>query len=413
MHLPHGKHCQINSKLIALQIIMPASCLQIGLIACLFLFHVPMVAAEALHPRVYETRSKNGAFVIKMTSPSSDGSGGGGVVYSVDGSSKIQLWSVNWFADHVALSDTGKDLVRYGAWSQDPEPWTEYAVAFYHEGKLLKKHLIKELIKDPSQISTTCGLYDWFCMTSTKPVGFSDDGKTYHLVFADKMAYDFDLRTGLILQSGLDTRAISPQDIQDADRKQNQDEATAIYKRSPLAALYQPHFKVEDMFYSADTRDSVWGAKLTPLKPLAGPVDILLCFPLRQDRSIASMILPTDFIEAASKATRHPWISSHLTANPQATLSLFSDGKGLNDLSWLLPSLLVKLNITDSTLTDPADWARFLLRTDSAISFWLHLKQGWVIYEEGGVYLLNAQGHSTKMVAPTPIERFKDPFDEP
>ncbi|MES2507077.1 MAG: hypothetical protein V4599_10250, partial [Verrucomicrobiota bacterium] len=80
---------------------------------------------------------------------------------------------------------------------------------------------------------------------------------------------------------------------------------------------------------------------------------------------------------------------------------------------WLLPSLLVKLNITDSTLTDPADWARFLLRTDSAISFWLHLKQGWVIYEEGGVYLLNAQGHSTKMVAPTPIERFKDPFDEP
>jgi hypothetical protein len=75
---------------------------------------------------------------------------GYGYAYKIQlGEQDKLLWKTEgWFADFVFLSYNGKDLVRIGNTPVEPYPSADQlAVAFYHEGVLVKSYSTADLIK--------------------------------------------------------------------------------------------------------------------------------------------------------------------------------------------------------------------------------------------------------------------------
>jgi len=87
-----------------------------------------------------------------------------GVLYQPqpDGTFK-ELWKVKgWYSHEVYLTYDAKYLVRMGPWQTGIGPTKHHlAVAFYAEGKLLKKFSVARLIKDDSKVSRSTSHYDW------------------------------------------------------------------------------------------------------------------------------------------------------------------------------------------------------------------------------------------------------------
>lgn len=57
------------------------------------------------------------------------------------------IWKVDWFAANVDVSSDGRHLVRWSTWSDKPEERSHLAVAFYRDGKEIRRYSAAEVLK--------------------------------------------------------------------------------------------------------------------------------------------------------------------------------------------------------------------------------------------------------------------------
>ncbi len=93
------------------------------------------------------------------------------------------------------ITNNGRRLVRIGT-TTSTEPSGDYlAIAFYEEGKLIKKYGASELVKYPDKVHQSTSLYHWL-----KPSpAFDAETETVSLVTSENTKYTFVAATGKIL----------------------------------------------------------------------------------------------------------------------------------------------------------------------------------------------------------------------
>lgn len=126
-----------------------------------------------------------------------------------DGNLKVLYRTKGWYSFRVFVSRSGRYLVRMGPWSVGSEPTKDdLAVAFYKEGKLLKKYSTAELVKDKSKVIASTSHYFWRApsplddgITKVERLKFRlhlDDTNVFDLHTIDGWTYSFDVTTGKI-----------------------------------------------------------------------------------------------------------------------------------------------------------------------------------------------------------------------
>ncbi len=118
--------------------------------------------------------------------------------------SKEPIWTVGWYAS-VHIDSAGRFLVREGPWpglvgvsllpgSPSEKSLEQLAVAFYDQGKLIKKYLIRDLIKNRKKLKSSVSHFRW-----QKEILFHDETKRLVIATLDDQKYVFDITTGNII----------------------------------------------------------------------------------------------------------------------------------------------------------------------------------------------------------------------
>jgi hypothetical protein len=343
-----------------------------------------------------------------MTPRDFRGDAGMGKVYKSGLEEETPLWTVPWFAQQVMLSNTGNELVRFGPWASDQEKHTDLAVAFYFKGKLLKQYQVRDLIKDSERLDYSVSHYAWKASQSTQPTGFSQDGRMFHLVLCDRTAYDFDARSGMIAKTSIDHEAKSMHDLWQEERDAEKLLGTSIFEKSPLMALYEPHFEVQGMSAGAgkscfDFKESEWTCRMTPKKAMSMEVEISVIYPRRKDNSLAMIMSPQPILSAVEAALAHPYVIRAAKADKNASLLMQVSADHLYHERRDIEELITAFKFDAPDLKDPDVWAEFFLRTSDSGTFWLNLKNRWVVRQGSSngswpwpLYLMNERGDALK-----------------
>ena len=149
----------------------------------------------------YVIASKDGTHYFKMLPDPKNlfawDTRGTGVAYEVtkNGRDKV-LWRVSgWYAFSTFISNDGKYLVRMGNWSPR-EPSAEHlAVAFYENGRLIKRYSPLDVLKDPTHAPRSVSHYRWL---KDLPA-FYKETEMFSIVTVENIEYTFDVTTGKIL----------------------------------------------------------------------------------------------------------------------------------------------------------------------------------------------------------------------
>ena len=128
--------------------------------------------------RQYEVAPRDGMSLTKF--PKSG-------LYTNDVSARL-LWDVDWYGWGVEVSSDGHHLARWGPWP-DLGHYDELALAFYRDGKELKRYVVKDLVASPSSLPQTVSHYQWR--------GFDDDKGLLTVQVLGSREYAFDITTGL------------------------------------------------------------------------------------------------------------------------------------------------------------------------------------------------------------------------
>lgn len=191
--------------------------MKIRTLAILFFLGAHVVSADTpAPPFAYIATSYQGDYYFLML-PKPDESvrydNGSGVAYKVevDGSAK-ELWRVDgWYSFKVYLSLDGRYLVRMGPWNGGSEPKSDHlAVAFYKEGKLIRKYSTAELVKNRSKVQASVSHYFWLArddfqkqsegkIDATDEPALGWDG-IFRLKTIDGISYRFDVTSGEIIK---------------------------------------------------------------------------------------------------------------------------------------------------------------------------------------------------------------------
>jgi hypothetical protein len=343
-----------------------------------------------------------------MTPQGFYGDAGMGKVYKGGQEGGSPLWTVPWFAQEVMLSNTGDELVRFGPWASDLDQHTDLAVAFYFKGKLLKQYQVRDLIKDPERLEYSVSHYTWSASKSTQPKGFSQDGRMFHLVLCDRTAYDFDARSGMIVKTSTDHGAKSRQDLWQEERDAEKLLGANIFEKSPLKALYEPHFEVQGISAGAgkscfDFKESEWTCRMRPKKAMSMGVEIWVIYPRRKDNSLAMIMSPEPVLSAVEAAIAHPYVIRAAKADKKASLLMHVSADHLYHERRDVEEMIAAFKFDPPDLKDPEVWAEFFLRTSDSGTFWLNLKNRWVVRQDSSngsypwpLYLMNERGDALK-----------------
>ena len=107
------------------------------------------------------------------------------------------------------LSNDGDYLAVMGPWNVGSEPKKEdLAVAFYREGKLIRKYSTADLVKDRSKAGRSLTHYTWLARDTELMKLYSErdpeaelrvfPNNTFRLKTRDGLLYLFDMTTGAI-----------------------------------------------------------------------------------------------------------------------------------------------------------------------------------------------------------------------
>lgn len=123
-----------------------------------------------------------------------------------------EIWRTDgWYSFEVFLAIDGLHLVRMGPWNGGHEPQPDdLAVAFYREGKLIRKYSTVDLVKDKSKIQRSTSHYFWLARDDFNSRSGNEpaidvgpklgwDG-IFSLKTIDGISYRFDVTSGEILK---------------------------------------------------------------------------------------------------------------------------------------------------------------------------------------------------------------------
>jgi len=110
-------------------------------------------------------------------------------LYRNDGSIH-PVWTVDWYAFQVTISSNGNYLVRWGPWPFH-ENYDELAVAFYKNGREIRRYAVKDLVANPDLLPRSISHYMW-----EKETSFDATINVLHLETYNGEEYDFDVTTG-------------------------------------------------------------------------------------------------------------------------------------------------------------------------------------------------------------------------
>ncbi|MFA6321719.1 MAG: hypothetical protein WCY36_07685 [Candidatus Omnitrophota bacterium] len=108
------------------------------------------------------------------------------------------LWRVNWYSPTVHVSSDGAHLVRVGrakveAMNGKPD-MAQLALAFYKNGKLLKRYLIGNVISAPSKLVKWGTGFRW-----QKRIAFDDESGKLSVTLVTGQTKVFNIKSGLII----------------------------------------------------------------------------------------------------------------------------------------------------------------------------------------------------------------------
>lgn len=149
-------------------------------------------------------RRPAGEYLFVMLAPHSSGMvSSSGETYRQSGlyrpGSAEPLWTVDFYAFEgmVHLLDDGKHLARLGPWPPTHD-YGELAVAFYREGRLLRRYSVKDLVERPHQLPHSVSQYHWLEYGATR---FDPAAQHLTVVTRHGVTHRFDMTTGKKLVS--------------------------------------------------------------------------------------------------------------------------------------------------------------------------------------------------------------------
>lgn len=129
-------------------------------------------------------------------------------LYRNDGST-TPLWTIDWFAYSVDVASDGRHLVRWGPWANTGE-YEELAVAFYEDGKEIKRYRIRDLVAEPQKLPESASHLKWRLYSN-----FDDRRGRLTIITLNNERYTFDIRSGEILTKSQPT-STTPSPTEDA-----------------------------------------------------------------------------------------------------------------------------------------------------------------------------------------------------
>jgi hypothetical protein len=329
-----------------------------------------------------------------------------GIAYSMDQDGNlIEMWRTEgWYAFKVYLSEDGRYLVRMGLWAGDQEGHSDLAVAFYDKGKLLREYRVRDLLKERDALGYSVSHYDWIPPVQSKPNGFY--GGTFRLTMADKTVYSFEIATGGILLSEVDSGARSGREL----RREGEPESGAIG-----AQMYQAwdgrkdfglRFRVSNLeAWSGPTYGlwfvgGEWKAIFTPLKEYEYPCSSVAAFMIGEGKNIKAEITPQEVEQVIATAVTHPYIVMRFDEEDAESLRLYFSGDRLHWNTSELIRWLENCGVSKPTDEELRSWACFnISSTDKGYQIvYLNSKTGQLVYEDastGGEFpkiLLDSKG---------------------
>ncbi|GEM_PF-1732264 len=129
---------------------------------------------------------------------------GRGVCYSIeaDGTLLAQWRTAGWYSEDLELAYDGMVLMRTGSWAsgdQETDPVeSTLAMAFYREGRELKRYQVGDLVQDRTKLVPTSA--GWWWKYGSGRTEWHKDRESIHVVStADGLEYRFSLATGEIV----------------------------------------------------------------------------------------------------------------------------------------------------------------------------------------------------------------------
>jgi hypothetical protein len=110
-------------------------------------------------------------------------------LYPDDGSTNA-LWTIDWYAFSVTVASDGHHLVRWGDWPERGQ-WGALALAFYKDGKELKRYRVLDLVVEPTKLPRSTSHYKWL-----KQHRFEDQAGRLTLETRMGERYVFDVKSG-------------------------------------------------------------------------------------------------------------------------------------------------------------------------------------------------------------------------
>ncbi|MDJ0976182.1 MAG: hypothetical protein QNJ98_17105 [Planctomycetota bacterium] len=156
-------------------------------------------------PYGHVTSSESGRHYFRMAPPRKDAPARGTLVRVRPDGKDEPLWSVEgWYAFRVFVARHGESVVRLGNWPRGMGPKAEHlAVAFYKDGKEVKRYSTKDLIQDVSKVRPSVSHYQFYDWNDPPAlVSMHVDGSYQHvfrLRTIDGITYLFEPATGRIV----------------------------------------------------------------------------------------------------------------------------------------------------------------------------------------------------------------------
>jgi hypothetical protein len=293
----------------------------------IFLFVLSrLIFADSVAPnQKYTEYSQNGKFLIEMIPSSNYGDEGEGRVYTAIDSAKGEfLWKVDWYG-YVSLMNDGEHLVRFGPWAEDMWEFTDLAISFYKRDSLINEYLVKNLLKDKSTISETSSHYTWEAKTTSVSRGFSENRSTYTIVTSDKTVYIFDIYSGGIANSFIDTLAKTSYEIFEEERRSEQEEGLRLLRNTKSSKLFEDYFSFsqEDIYVNQLVMDTVteWSVDLYPTRKGKYPWFCEFRTPISGD-SLVIRLKPEDIYGAYNDFISAPFIRKFLNGSKNITIRI-------------------------------------------------------------------------------------------
>ncbi|MFH1034073.1 MAG: hypothetical protein V1806_06155 [Pseudomonadota bacterium] len=135
----------------------------------------PAGADTPARNRAYVVESPGGLVALEMTPAEDRGESGRGQGVAKDKATGRVLWTLDWYASKgKALPlDDGLSLIRFGPWARDRQAFSDLAVAFYRQGREVRRYQVADLLRRPDKILRTASHYFW--MDRVYALGMSPD----------------------------------------------------------------------------------------------------------------------------------------------------------------------------------------------------------------------------------------------